>query len=600
VGRPALADSRAPPTDPAMSLPLFLEKELVGDNAIMADSQDKSGSSAAESSSKAHLVATVVSSADISATVDKYKRLLGVAKTSLENNQKSLAAKDEQILELQNALKSKERKKEKARRGGNINANISGDGDGTTPSIINIKNIHRRVDVNDSIYIFVEYDPNERTGQKDSSEIEDEWLSFKTESQLDEFLQRIPGKPVVCPAKSLTADDSKHIMEEANSRVQKILEEFRRYKVKSEIKVKQKEAETRQLILKNTNIAASLTNAENNSASSLHSNIDRAIMNAGDKSSGNDKALMELKRHVSQAESRWKESLQKVVEENEQLRNRGDDSLMAAQWKDRYDAMVKEKNELVEKLNILGRNPQLTTDGKDASMKEKDIKDTKLDLTIKSQHLDGDATASLRPIEQLYIELKDEYKEFRRRALSLEQSRKSEIEELKRLLDTSFLSVSSPGGPSDTTAGVSKATSHNRQSNDTRSPADSRTGSNTDLSKLGIGSTSADKTGNNGAHMGNSINMIESKQKYIKQMVLQLLTCKDVEVRINIEAALMAMFRFTDIEKAQIEERQKEENVDINSILDIGDISGYLDFSSIGTSLGITTEATAGTNGTIL
>lgn len=570
----------------------------------MADSGDKSSSSAAGSSSKAPLVATVVSSTDLSqqhqVTVEKYKRLLGVAKTSLESNQKSLAAKDDQIIELQNALKSKERKKEKARRGGNINAlgSASSDGDGTTASMINIKNVHRRVDVDNTIYILVGYDTNERTNHKDSGEMEDEWLPFKTESQLDEFLQRIPGKPIICPAKSLTAEDSKHIMEEANSRIQKILEEFRRYKVKSEIKVKQKEAETRQLILKNTNIAASLTNAENNSASSLHSNIDRAIMSVGDKSGGNCDALMELKKHVSQAELRWKESLQKVVEENEQLRNRGDDSLMAAQWKDRYDAMVKEKNELMEKLNILGRNLQLTTTGKDtsSSMKERENKDSKPDLTIKSQHLDSDATASLRSIEQLYIELKDEYKEFRRRALSLEQSRKSEIEELKRSLDnTSFVSVSSPGGPSST-----KGTPHSRQSNVARSPADSRTSSNTDLSKLGIGSANVDKNGINGAHMGNSINMIESKQKYIKQMVLQLLTCKDVEVRINIEAALIAMFRFTDAEKIQIEERQKEENVDINSLLDIGDFSGYLDFSAIGSSLGITGEAaTGGTTSTL-
>ena len=50
-----------------------------------------------------------------------------------------------------------------------------------------------------------------------------------------------------------------------------------------------------------------------------------------------------------------------------------------------------------------------------------------------------------------------------------------------------------------------------------------------------------------------------SKLEYIKNLVLQYLSCKDPVVRNHMEDALIQMFRFNDDEKNAIEERKKVE-----------------------------------------
>ena len=50
--------------------------------------------------------------------------------------------------------------------------------------------------------------------------------------------------------------------------------------------------------------------------------------------------------------------------------------------------------------------------------------------------------------------------------------------------------------------------------------------------------------------------------QYIKQMVFQYLNCKDAEVKLHMESALIAMFRFSEQEKSSIEETRKAEDID--------------------------------------
>ena len=56
--------------------------------------------------------------------------------------------------------------------------------------------------------------------------------------------------------------------------------------------------------------------------------------------------------------------------------------------------------------------------------------------------------------------------------------------------------------------------------------------------------------------------MTEAKIQYVRQMVFQHLSCKDQEVKVNIEAALMAIFRFSEEEKSQIDRKKKDETSD--------------------------------------
>ena len=58
------------------------------------------------------------------------------------------------------------------------------------------------------------------------------------------------------------------------------------------------------------------------------------------------------------------------------------------------------------------------------------------------------------------------------------------------------------------------------------------------------------------------VGMSESKNQYIRQMVFQYLSCKETEVKMHIEVALVAMFRFNEQEKAAIRSRKEEESTD--------------------------------------
>ena len=53
-----------------------------------------------------------------------------------------------------------------------------------------------------------------------------------------------------------------------------------------------------------------------------------------------------------------------------------------------------------------------------------------------------------------------------------------------------------------------------------------------------------------------------SKVQYIKQMIFQYLSCREPEVKLHMESALIAIFRFSDAEKSIIEDRKKIEMQD--------------------------------------
>eukprot|EP01036_Dinobryon_divergens_P031713 gene31713-41162_t len=58
------------------------------------------------------------------------------------------------------------------------------------------------------------------------------------------------------------------------------------------------------------------------------------------------------------------------------------------------------------------------------------------------------------------------------------------------------------------------------------------------------------------------MNVTESKIQYIRHMVYQYLSCRDAEVRLHIESALIAIFRLNEQERSAIEVKRKEEAQD--------------------------------------
>ena len=120
------------------------------------------------------------------------------------------------------------------------------------------------------------------------------------------------------------------------------------------------------------------------------------------------------------------------------------------------------------------------------------------------------STEQGKTFQQLYVELKEEYKEFRSRVLALEKER-----ERKRELR--------------------------------------RNGGNTEEKEKGRSQNGSSRvqpySGSNAA----------SRHEYIRNLILQYLCCKDPIVRSHMENAIIQMFRFNEDEKNAIEERKKNE-----------------------------------------
>jgi hypothetical protein len=105
--------------------------------------------------------------------------------------------------------------------------------------------------------------------------------------------------------------------------------------------------------------------------------------------------------------SKWKTAYERVVKENEQLKTRGGDVLVLQQWKQRYEACLQEKEDLLEKLKIYAKMNSHSSSG------------SLVNGAHGSRHSNNNEHPAVhgahsmtdgKPIEQLYIDLKDEYK----------------------------------------------------------------------------------------------------------------------------------------------------------------------------------------------
>jgi hypothetical protein len=110
--------------------------------------------------------------------VAKYKKVLSLARSSLEANQATIATKDQQ-----NSNKAKK---------------ILGREEEAT---LIPRRILCRVDVEDLIWVLVEYD-----------DYDDCWKSMESEQDLDDFIQRVPGVPLTCPPRCMSSEESNRIV----------------------------------------------------------------------------------------------------------------------------------------------------------------------------------------------------------------------------------------------------------------------------------------------------------------------------------------------------------------------------------------------------
>jgi hypothetical protein len=88
-----------------------------------------------------------------------------------------------------------------------------------------------------------------------------------------------------------------------------------------------------------------------------------------------------LKLEMIEQETKWKQAYEKVVKENELLKNHAGEAIIAAQWRGRYESCLKEKEDCLEKLKL---------------------------FTFMTTEVNENG----KSIEQLYVELQEEFKVF--------------------------------------------------------------------------------------------------------------------------------------------------------------------------------------------
>jgi hypothetical protein len=296
-----------------------------------------------------------------------------------------------------------------------------------------------------------------------------------------------------------------------------------------EIHLKQKDAELRPTVSSMntfstavaTNRGLQQANSSNSPTMTLPSVLEKAL-SQGNLTHNNiyQGEVEKLQCQLQEKEIKWRAAYEKLAKELEQLKTKGAESTVAAQWRLRYESCLRDKEDLQARLSLY-------------------------------QQLSSEVTEHGQSIEEMYVELQEEYKDLRKhiRQMLDEYSHKQHDDHWSnadiRSLWSDFMSAVEYYHIDQRDLDDSKLLQPPKLASSPRCnsgfyPNDSSSGESF--------------TGGKG--------MAESKVQYVRQMVFQYLVCRESEVRAHIELALMTLFRFSEDERAAIEAKIQEDTQD--------------------------------------
>ena len=166
-----------------------------------------------------------------------------------------------------------------------------------------------------------------------------QWQCFKTESALSDYIRRDTGEPLTLPPYSLSPDQSQRMEDDAKRAVASISEEFSRFRVRAEVAKKQADATVRALHTSSVQTTRMRIEGQDIESELAQAKTDHAKLTA-------------LRSEMVEQEARWKESYDLLMAENEKLKSSGAEALLAAQWRHRYEACLKEKEDAITNLTM--------------------------------------------------------------------------------------------------------------------------------------------------------------------------------------------------------------------------------------------------------
>mmetsp|Transcript_2044 Transcript_2044/g.2302 ORF Transcript_2044/g.2302 Transcript_2044/m.2302 type:complete len:342 (-) Transcript_2044:564-1589(-) len=180
------------------------------------------------------------------------------------------------------------------------------------------------------------------------------WRRFRSESALSDHIRRDSGEPVSIPPYSLSPKQSQQIEEESQQAVAHVTEEFRRFRVRAEVARKQADATVR--ALQNNNVQTAQRHIE---GQDIASELAQARTD--------HEQLSLLKAEMAEQEAHWKSAYDVLLAENNQLKSSGSEALLAAQWRQRYESCLTEKEKLETALDL-----EKEKSGKNLNLKKKE------------------------------------------------------------------------------------------------------------------------------------------------------------------------------------------------------------------------------------
>lgn len=193
------------------------------------------------------------------------------------------------------------------------------------------------------------------------------WRRFYNENDLIDHVRNSTGEPIAIPSYSLSPQQSQRIEEESRQAVAHITEEFRRFRVRSEVVRKQADATVRSL--QNNNV---LTAQKQIEGQDIASELAQAR--------SDHEELIKLRQEMAEQESHWREAYDSILVENNALKSSGSEALLAAQWRQRYETCMAEKEKLETALAIERQKPDRLSEQQrklDAGKYESKYKDLK-------------------------------------------------------------------------------------------------------------------------------------------------------------------------------------------------------------------------------
>jgi hypothetical protein len=200
------------------------------------------------------------------------------------------------------------------------------------------------------------------------------WKRFPNETALSDFIMRDTGEPIILPPYSLSPDQSQKVETEARQAVGHITEEFRRYRVRSEVLRKQSDATLRAMQGAYVTKTQQRIEGQDLAKDLAQTKAEHA-------------QLVQLRKELKQQDTQWKDAYDTLLEENKALKGSGAEALLASQWRHRYEQSEKEKGSLGNKLETM----------------EKQVKD-------------GVAASANSKYEAKYRDMKESFRLYRKKA----------------------------------------------------------------------------------------------------------------------------------------------------------------------------------------